>query len=388
MALVPVNIIVNFTANYAGTHRACYRLAGSGGAYTCVNVTCAVGACQALIPVFVDNETCVNVQYEGYVQPTCQDSASTDGRTAWSITFTPSPTCKNYAVTCNNSGVASATITDGASGYNPLSVPTVLLTGGGGAGASGTAVVGFGAITSVGITTGGDLYTDGTYLACDLTGGTGSGAQATVIIVGGIVTSVIITNAGTGYLSTDVLSVGCGLVGPTTPCTLSIVSDYGTVTSITIVSGSGYTSAPTITIAPNPGNTATATATAVLSPCPAFTDNGCSGTPVVIPQGALPVGSTMSVCSISGAPALPSNFTTVLSGNCLCACTLTTIGVSGPVGTQIKYFYTNCGGAVVTGVLTVGGSPSSIIVCAVTGSVVFETLTVGTTGTISLGGAC
>ncbi len=78
----------------------------------------------------------------------------------------------------------------------------------------------------------------------------------------------------------------------------------------------------------------------------------------------------------------------VQSGNCLCSCTLTTIGVSGPVNTTVKYFYTNCGGAVVTGILTVGGSPSSIIVCAVTGSVVFQILTPGTTGTISLGGAC
>lgn len=389
MALVPVNLQINFTANYAGQHRACYRLAGSGSAYTCVNVTCAVGACTALIPVFVDNETCVTVQYEGYVQPTCQDVASTDGRTAWSYTFTPSPTCKNYVVTCVSEAVASATMTSEASGYNPSSVPAVLFTGGGGTGAAATAVVGFGGITSVAIVDGGTLYTNGTYLNCDLTGGSGTGAKATVIITGGVVTSVTVTTAGTGYLSTDVLAVGCGINGATVPGTLSIVSEYGKVRSLTITDGgSGYTSAPTITIAPNPGNTATATATAVLSACPAFTNNGCSGTPVVIPEGAVDVGESISVCSTSGPPVVASNYSILLSGNCLCNCSLTTIGVSGPIDTTIRYFYTTCGGAVVTGILTVGGSPSSIIVCAVTGSVVFETITAGTTGTISLGGAC
>ncbi len=390
MALIPVNLEVNFTADYAGMHRACYRLVG-GSSYTCVNGSCAVGACQILIPVFVDNETCEDVQYEGYVQPMCQDIDSTDGRVAWTVTFTPAPACKTYVVSCDSEGVESVTIDVGGNGYDPSSPPAVLFTGGSGTGAAGTAVVGFGAITSVSINTAGSGYTNNTYTNVDLTGGSGSGAKATVVIAGGVVISVVITTVGTGYQSTDVLGIDSADVGgaPAVAATLNITSDYGVVNSITITAqGSGYTSAPTVTIAPPGGAGSPASGTAVLSACPEFSGFGCDGVEVVFPEGVLEVGDDLSVCSTSGPPTIPTNMTATLQGNCLCNCTLATIGVSGPNGTTVRYFYNDCGGAIVTGILTVGGSPSAVVVCAVTGSVTFQTLVDGTTGTVAYGGAC
>ena len=42
MALVPANLQVNFTSNYEGQTRVCYRVVGTTP-YTCVNVTCGLG---------------------------------------------------------------------------------------------------------------------------------------------------------------------------------------------------------------------------------------------------------------------------------------------------------------------------------------------------------
>lgn len=389
--LVPVDIQINFTANYQGEHRVCYRIGSSGG-YNCILVNCAaIGACQALIPVFVDNETCVNIPYEGYIQPTCTDSASPDNRTPWVYTFVPAPACKSYNVNCNSEGVDSVVITNGGIGYNPLSAPAVLFTGGGGTGAAGTAVVGSGSIVvgSVVFVNHGDGYINGTHLNVAITGGSGSGARATVIVAGLIVTSIVITNRGTGYLSSDTLGLNNTDMGgvPITPASFRTTSDYGTVTGINITThGSGYTTPPVIAIGASGG--VQATATSVLSACDAFTTTGCDGVSVDIPQGVLPVGSSMTICKVGVAPVLPVNFGVTLQGNCLCNGVTATIGVSGPVGTSVKYFYNKAGGGEKTGILTVGGSPQSIIDCVVPNSIVFQTLVAGTTGTISLGGAC
>jgi len=388
MALVPVNIQIDFTANYAGQHRVAYRIVGAP-AYSFVTTTCVVGACQVLISVMVDNETCTTVQYEGYVQPVCQDIASTDGRTPWSIVFTPTPACARYIVTCESEGVASVTITDPHTGYDVGNPPSVLFTGGGGTGAAGTAVVGPGNILTVGISDAGTGYANNTYTAVTLTGGSGTGAEATVVIAGGIVTSVTITNNGTGYVNSDVLGIDPADVGgaPATPAQLSITSDYSTIIQITMTNnGSGYTTPPTVTIAGV--GLGQATGTAVLSACEEFSNYGCNGVEVVYPVGTLPVGSQVALCSTTGAPVLPANFDVLAQGSCLCSCTTATIGVSGPIGTSVRYFYNDCGGAVVTGILTVGGSPSSIVDCIVTGSLVFQTLVDGTTGTVSYGGSC
>ena len=65
MAAIPATITVNFTANYAGPHRVCWRI-GASGPYDCTtSVTCTGGGnpCQAVITTTVDNESCDDLKW-------------------------------------------------------------------------------------------------------------------------------------------------------------------------------------------------------------------------------------------------------------------------------------------------------------------------------------
>jgi hypothetical protein len=65
MSLIPANIEVTFQANMIGAHRVCYRQ-GNSGSYTCVEGSCeALGECVITVPIFVDNETCTEVDFNG-----------------------------------------------------------------------------------------------------------------------------------------------------------------------------------------------------------------------------------------------------------------------------------------------------------------------------------
>lgn len=78
--------------------------------------------------------------------------------------------------TVGASGVVSgAVVTNGGTGYT--TAPTVAFTGGGGSGATGTAVVAGGAVTGINITSGGSGYT--TPPTITFTGGDGDDAAAT-----------------------------------------------------------------------------------------------------------------------------------------------------------------------------------------------------------------
>jgi hypothetical protein len=87
--LIPAIITVNFLGNYAGPHRVCWRVQGSGNPYVCTNiVTCTGGGnpCQALINVMVDS-TVSSTIFEGYIQATCQPEDSGNGRVAFTVTY-------------------------------------------------------------------------------------------------------------------------------------------------------------------------------------------------------------------------------------------------------------------------------------------------------------
>ena len=142
--------------------------------------------------------------------------------------------------------VSSFSITGGGSGYTYA--PTVVITGGGGSGAAGTAVISSG-ITQINLTSGGGGYSSAP--SVNISGGGGSGALATAnISAGGAVTSVTVTNPGSGYVAAPTITFTGG-VGSGAAATALI---SGTVTGITVTSGgSGYTSAPQVSIsAPNP----------------------------------------------------------------------------------------------------------------------------------------
>jgi hypothetical protein len=87
-----------------------------------------------------------------------------------------------------------------AYGFSPSGYYT-----GAGAGATGTATVGSGAVTGISLGVGGSGYTNPP--AVVLTGGGGSGATATATIAGGVVTGYTITNGGTGYTSAPTVTV-------------------------------------------------------------------------------------------------------------------------------------------------------------------------------------
>ena len=108
--LTSATITVDFLGNYAGPHRVCWRVQGSGNPYVCTNlVTCVGGGnpCQALINVMIDPESCEDVIFEGYIQATCQVEGSTIDRVPFTVTYTPTPSCNMYTLT-NDTGTSYA----------------------------------------------------------------------------------------------------------------------------------------------------------------------------------------------------------------------------------------------------------------------------------------
>lgn len=389
MSLAPANIVITFIANYVGTHRVCYRL-GNTGDYTCVSTDCSVlGSCEAEISIFVEQENCENVQYTGYIQAACEDIFSVQGRVPWAVEFTPLPSCKSYNVVCTRLNVGTVITTNGGNGYSPT--PTVNFVGGGGT-ASATASVGNGAITSINIAVPGSGYVNGVYMNVTLNpvGGFGSGATANITVSGGSVTSVTLVSGGTGFLTTANIvipnALQMGESDPSVEAQINYVSNYRKITGISINSSTSFTSIPDIVITDSTG--VGAVATAVMEECPLIQATGCTGSPLNIAQGVLTgFGENVVICGFTD-PTLDDAYDVNLNGNCLCNCTVATIGVTGSVGTQVRYTYNKCALEVRTGLLTVGGSPSSIIDCVVPGSLVFQILTEGTNGTVSYGADC
>jgi hypothetical protein len=93
MPLTPATLTVNFTSNYKGIHRICWRVQDSGDEYDCSLLTSCAGngaTCSLNIPIVVDNEDCgTPVIYEGYIQPICNDITSEDGRLPFEIGYYP-----------------------------------------------------------------------------------------------------------------------------------------------------------------------------------------------------------------------------------------------------------------------------------------------------------
>lgn len=156
------SLSIQFTSYYTGNHRICWRF-GSSGAYDCSTViACAGGAatCSTTILVGVSDESCDDVLIEGYVQPTCVGVDEETSRTYFTAVFNPEPPCSKFLLTCASSGISGVTLTNPGSGYTPSSSISWTTSGGGGAGAYGSALIDIsGSVSTVLITNAGSGYT-------------------------------------------------------------------------------------------------------------------------------------------------------------------------------------------------------------------------------------
>lgn len=370
MTPIPATLDVSFVSNFTGQHRVCWRIPPAIP-YDCSTVVTCLGGgatCVANIPILVDNEACLPVTYEGYVQAACEDIASLNGRIPFSITFTPVPDCASYRVTCNSVSVASVTVTAPGSGYDPLNPPGVTISLGGGAGATATAVVG----STITITNPGSGYApDGLYVNVPLINivGTGIGAQATVVVTGGSVTSVVITTSGTGYFPGDTFTFNdsdLGNSGLGSGVAVGFNAGYGTVTSITLnTPGAGYTSVPAVTIPSPVGGGTDALATAVLDDCPdQILGLSCDGSPAQTVVD-LPLNQSAINCMQLPLPVAEPGVTFTPEACCY-DCIQVTFSVP-LISAAADVYYTDC---VTHNIVTVNILPgaSTGVICAVNNS--------------------
>jgi hypothetical protein len=141
----------------------------------------------------------------------------TDKATA--VSTAPISTDKAVAVS-ESSTISGWLVDNGGSGYS--SAPTVTFSGGGGSGATGTASVSGGSVTSVSISSGGSGYSSAPSIS--YSGGGGSGAGGSVILSGSTVSSVKLGNLpaaweGAGYTLADATSVKTVVDAFITKCT-------------------------------------------------------------------------------------------------------------------------------------------------------------------------
>jgi len=253
MALVPATITVNFNAQYVGPHRVCFRIVGAP-TYTCTvpggpgpgfHPVCSGGGlpCSYDITIMVDNETCDQVDYEGYVQAACEDLASLTGRDPFAVSFIPDPACNRYEVTCINSPVLDVTNLVGGSGYTNGNYNGLASVGGGGVGATFDVTVAGGIITVITVATPGSGYTSAPTI--DLTSipfAPGVAATYTVNLTGCSALTIYDCSGAT----VEILPLGtfqpaetydmCGSATPTIPADYSIIEDGNCLCNCTEIS--------------------------------------------------------------------------------------------------------------------------------------------------------
>lgn len=331
MAIVSATITVDFTANYAGDHRVCWRILGSVGPYDCstvVNCTGGATTCQAIFNADVNTTSCDGtVTFEGYVQAACEDIASLNGRLAFTVDFIPTVICKRNVVTCANVGIESITVDTAGEGYP--SAPVVTITGDG-VGATAISTISDDSVDTITLPTlpDGTGYIDGVYVDYPTTGGTGTGFTIDFTVMGGEVVSIEGTNSiseggfgGIGY-------TGGGGDAPTpdpagsagTPSVAMVIVvdtvQSGTLQSITLTApGSGFTSVPTIGIA-NTGSTPS-TATAILAPCLDWLAVGTDCDSNIVDIADLELGEEFATCIVGALSSTPAEYTVLETGCCI-----------------------------------------------------------------------
>lgn len=384
MSLIPTTLTVDFTVIIAGDYRVCWKLQGSIDPYDCTTViTCAVGACQAVISVSVDSETCDDpIIFEGYTQPTCSLEASEDNKTPFTANLTGvSPDCTRTVYTCVTTSLRRTAMVLHGEGY--IGTPNVVLSGGGGSGAVALAIMGSGttgvdSIMSLTGTVLGDFSVVG---LASTTSGAGTGMTLDWTIVDGQTTLFEINSPGTGYVNGDTLS----FLEPGTGTTLSGTSvSFGTdqVSRVKITSpGSGYSTQPTVTIDASPD--VTATATSVLAFCAEVPVENCSGNASTENYGQLNIGDSIALCSPNALPTV-DGYAQLITGSCLCDCETVDLYVT-ELG-NIEFTYVDCNGETVVTVMD--STDPTVTVCVAERSVEAIRLTQIAVAHVDVIGAC
>lgn len=148
-------------------------------------------------------------------------------------------------------------------GHFYTSAPAISFSGGGGSGATATAVLSNGGIASITVTAGGSGYTSAPTASAASAPANVAGS-ATAVLGNGRVISITVGGTNTGYTSAPVITfTGGGGSGATAHAIIN--SKSGKVTDIVVDAvGSGYTSAPTVVLTGG-GFSATATGTAIIA---------------------------------------------------------------------------------------------------------------------------
>lgn len=164
------------------------------------------------------------------------------------ITFISGSGATAFASVSGSGQIDQINITNGGTNY--VAPPKVTISGGGGTGATATAVITNGVVTAVNITSAGTGYTSNPAISFN----SGSGAVVGAVIGGGgTLAAIQMTNTGTGYTTVPNVTISApALPGGVNAVAVANILN-GNVTSISITNpGSGYTSNPTITIDPSP----------------------------------------------------------------------------------------------------------------------------------------
>ena len=362
MAIVTATITVDFIANYAGSHRVCFRIQGSGDPYDCSTVVnCAGGAttCQAIINTPVNTTSCDGiVVFEGYVQAACEDILSTNGRLAWTADFVPNVICDRFEILCQVGPVVGILTSAGGILYDLADSVVVTRNGadiGVGDATVSIATLGDGAINSItGLLAPGTLYAASDTI--DITGG-GGGAGAIIQVDsvdggGGIVTFSVIA-VGAGYFGGPFTFTTVGGFGSGASFTLVEgvdYNDFGSITGFTISVPGEYSITPLISIVTGTGSGGVFTS--VLGGCPIWTNVGLDcigGDQVDIADLALAVGDIFGTCIEGGlATAVPARYTATEIGCCIAEDSVNTVctdvHIENLSGGPVDVHVTLCGG--------------------------------------------
>jgi len=370
MAVEFIDITIDFTAAVAGCHRCGFRKVGDPTYDTSTEVICAgVGPCTILVTSTINTTSCDGiVDFEGYIQPCCEDVTSLAERTAWGVTYTPTVACDRVEITMDDATVTGITIKDPGYLYeivNPLvitrqpgdlyvidAVANIATIGDGVMGAT------LPAISSPGLG-----YTSGDILdVIQVPVTTGTTAQYRVIGAvggGGEVLTIALITAGSEYYDEGTFTFSGGTGAGVDLDIVSIQNNglqynrYGAILTTAVTVNGQYSIQPIMTITTGSGlnGDLSADTHSPTTPIWATAVNDCTAGAITITNLTL-ADTPFAICCDPLAPTPPvgSGYIVTPGGCCINADTTTTacttVDIENTTIAGITIDITECGGEV------------------------------------------